>query len=184
MKYLSCLQNNAGSNDLFSAPRESNLLPVIQKLEFLDYKGNSISAVPAKSPLNINIHYKHSEPLKDPYFGLTFETPHGVMIFFVQTRMQMREFPDVPPSGTVTCHIPSLPLVPGTYFVSPGCGAQSKQLDYVSRSCSLTVTETDVFGTGRLPPPQRAVVLVEADWGIRQDRNSTANPIKEKYGRR
>ncbi len=99
MKYLSCLQNNAGSNDLFSAPRETNLLPVIQKLEFFDHKGHALSAVPAKSPLNIHIHYKHSEPLKDPYFGLTFETPQGVMIFFVQTRMQMREFPDVPPFG-------------------------------------------------------------------------------------
>jgi len=173
MKYLSGLQNNAGSNDLFSAPRESNLLPVIQKLEFFDHKGHPISAVPAKSPLNIHIHYRHSEALKDPYFGLTFETPHGVMVFFVQTRMQMREFPDVPISGIVTCHIPSLPLVPGAYFVSPGCGAQSKQLDYVPRGCSLTVTETDVFGTGRLPPPKKAIVLVDADWGIKPDREST-----------
>jgi lipopolysaccharide transport system ATP-binding protein len=169
VKYLSGLQNNAESNELFSSPRESSLLPVIQKLEFFDSNGNPISAVPARSSLNIHIHYRYSKPLKDPYFGLTFETPHGVMIFFVQTRMQASEFPDVAPSGIVTCHIPSLPLVPGTYFVSPGCGAQSKQLDYVSRGCSLTVTETDVFGTGRLPPPKRAVVLVDAKWDIRTD---------------
>jgi lipopolysaccharide transport system ATP-binding protein len=169
MNYLRGLQDNAGSIDLFSAPRESNFMPVIQKLEFFDDKGNPVFAVPAKSPLNIHIYYRHSEPLKDPYFGLTFESPFGVKIFFVQTRMQAREFPDVAPSGIVTCHIPSLPLVPGTYFVSPGCGAQSKQLDYVSRGCSLTVTETDVFGTGRLPPPKIAVVLVDANWDIRTD---------------
>lgn len=175
MQYLSRLHSNARSNDLFSVPRESNLLPVIQKLEFFDHEGQTISAVPARSPLTIHIHYKHSEPLKDPYFGLTFETTLGVMIFFVQTRMQAREFPDVPSSGVVTCRIPSLPLVPGNYFISPGCGAQSKQLDYVSRACSLSVTESDAFGTGRLPHPERAIVLVDADWDIRTDQNSTTN---------
>lgn len=166
MKYLGRLQSNPGSNDLFSAPRGSNLLPVIQKLEFFDDQGHPISAVPAKSPLTIHIHYRHSEPLKDPFFGLTFKSILGANIFFVQTRLQQPNFPDVASSGVVSCQIPVLPLIPGTYFVSPGCGTHSQQLDYIARGCTLTVTESDVFGTGRLPPPQKGTILVDAQWKI------------------
>jgi lipopolysaccharide transport system ATP-binding protein len=175
MKYLSCLQNNAGSNDLFSASRESNLLPVIQKLEFFDHKGHPISAVPAKSPLTIHIHYRHSEALKDPFFGLTFKSILGVNIFFVQTRLQESNFPDVASSGVVSCNIPCLPLIPGTYFVAPGCGSRSQQLDYIARGCNLTVTESDVYGTGRLPPPQKGMILVDAQWKIIEGQHS-GNP--------
>ena len=80
--------------------------------------------------------------------------------------MQKGELPDLPPAGIVSCHIPSLPLVPGLYFISPGCSTQSSKLDYVTRGCSLTVTESDIFGTGRLPPPKRAVVIVDSKWKI------------------
>jgi lipopolysaccharide transport system ATP-binding protein len=175
MKYLNCLQNNASSNDLFSIPRESKYLPVIHKIEFFDDQGNPISAVPANSPLNVHIHYKHREPLRNSDFGLTFESILGINIFYVGTRVQKGRLPDLPPSGFVACHIPKLPLVPGLYFVSCSCATHSSKLDYVERGCSLTVTEADVFGTGRLPPPKRAIVFVDAEWEIRPDRDSKLN---------
>ena len=177
MKYLFVIPElpNSKTNNLFSVPRESNYLPVIQKLEFFDNKGNPISTVPANSPLKVHIHYKHSEPLRDSDFGLTFESILGVNIFYVGTRVQKGRLPDLPPSGFLACHIPNLPLVPGLYFVSCGCSTHSSKLDYVERGCSLTVTETDVFGTGRLPPPKRAVVFVDAEWEVKPNGESTFN---------
>jgi hypothetical protein len=147
-------------------PREPNFVPVIQGVEFFNQAGQPMAAVPIGAPLTIHIYYKHHELLKDPYFGMTFETPLGVKVFWVQTRLQRGTLPDLPKEGMIACHIPRLPLIPGTYLLSPGCGSGMKQLDYISRGCQLEVIQADVFGTGRLPPSSHAVVIVDADWEI------------------
>jgi hypothetical protein len=122
--------------------------------------------VPAGRGLTVHVHYAHSEPLRDPYFGLTFETVTGLKVFWAQTRLQHGRFPDLPPSGVVACHFPRIPLVPGRYYITSGCGSGTTQLDHVHRGCVLQVTEADVFGTGRMPPPHLAVVLVDAEWEV------------------
>ena len=103
---------------------------------------------------------------KSGYFGLNFETLLGIKVIQVQTRLQKGHLPDLASSGIIECKIPRLPLVPGTYFVSPGCGSKSKQLDFIERVCQLQVTEFDVFGTGRLPQPNTALILVDAEWEV------------------
>ena len=144
---------------------------VIQKIEFINRIGNSITSVPTGDPLTVHIHYNHSDILKDPYFGLLFETYMGVKIFWVQTKLQKGTFPDLATSGIIECNIPRLPLVAGTYFLSIGCGSQSKQLDFIERGGQLQVTEADVFGTGRNPNPKIALIFVDADWEVIEGMN-------------
>ena len=164
--YLSIFYSASDGNNLASTKRSANLTPVIQRLEMLDRNGQPVATVPAGDPLTVHIHYMHSEPLKNPYFGLAFETTMGTRVFWVQSRMQKGALPDLPPSGIVACHIPRVPLVPGTYLISPGCGSGMGQLDFISHARQLQVTEIDVFGTGRIPSPSEALVLVDADWEI------------------
>jgi lipopolysaccharide transport system ATP-binding protein len=165
-KYLISFSDVSDSHDLSQVQREPGLIPIIQKLDFLDQNGRPLSALRVGDPLTVHIHYKHSESLKDPYFGLIFETVTGVRVFWVQTRLQRGTLPDLPRSGTIVCHIPRVPLIPGTYFVQPGCGSGAKQLDGVPRGKQLHVVEADVFGTGRLPQAVQGLVIVEADWKI------------------
>ena len=147
----------------------SPLTPVIRRLEFSDVEGRPASAVRIGSPLTIKIHYCHTGPIEDPYFGLTFETLAGLKVFWVQTRLQAGCLPDLGPCGVVVCKIPRLPLMPGTYFVMPGCGSRVTQLDLVPRASQLQVVEADAFGTGRLPQSSQALVLVDAKWSIGRD---------------
>jgi Wzt-like putative exopolysaccharide export protein len=125
-----------------------------------------VTTVPAGSKLSVFIYYDHYEPIKDAYFGLLFETAAGMRIFWVQTRLQKGPLPDLPASGVIACYIPRLPLTAGTYFLQPGCGTGTTQLDVVPRACQLHIIEADVFGTGRLPHPLLALVLVDADWEV------------------
>ena len=76
--------------------------------------------------------------------------------------------PDLSPVGVVNCHIPKLPLVPATYFISLVCFSGDKQLDLLPRGCRLQIIGADVFGTGRLPEMRwvNAPVLVEANWEV------------------
>jgi hypothetical protein len=135
-------------------------------VEFLNGDGQPVNGIPAGGPLTVIIHYKHTESLKDPYFGIKFETALRNSIFLVQTRIHKGHLPDLPPEGTIACHIPRVPLLPGSYYACLGCGSIQKQLDYIARARQIQIVEADVFGTGRLPPPTEGVVLVDADWEV------------------
>ncbi|SRR5581483_1272079 len=165
--YLSDFTAATEGGSLASIKREAGLHPVIEKLEFLDRCGRRMSAVAAGDTLTILIHYRHSEPIKRPFFGLLFETASGTKVFWVQSRMQRGEMPDLPAVGTIACRIPRLPLIPGTYFIQPGCGSGTTQLDLVPRACQIQVAEADVFGTGQLPTETQGMVLVDADWDVK-----------------
>ena len=165
-EYFESISIFAKVKNLAEVPRKPGYTPVIQKVEFFNQKGNSISTVQTGDPLTVHIHYNHSDILKDPYFGLVFETLVGVKVFWVQTKLQKGTLPDLKASGVIECNIPRLPLLAGTYYITMGCGSQSKQLDYVERGCQLRVTEADIFGTGRMPNPKVSLIFVDADWEV------------------
>ena len=160
--------HSATENNIADVPRNNGYSPVLQKVEFIDRRGVSVSSVQSGDPLTVRIHYRHNEEFKDPHFGFIVETVMGVKIFWVQTKMQTGHLPDIAPTGVIECRIPRLPLLAGTYFLTLGCGAQSHQLDHIERACQIQVTEADVFGTGRNPNPKISLIFVDADWEVTQ----------------
>jgi len=163
-KYIQSLSTRA-DQDLSLIKREGALTPVIRKIEFLDESGLPATTTKVGSTLFLRVHYRHTEPLKNAYFGLRFETASGINVFWLQTRMQNAQLPDVlPASGIIECRIPELSLVPGLYFLTPGCGSGNTQLDVVPKAGQLQVVESDFFGTGKLPPQSLGLVVVDAAW--------------------
>ena len=172
-EYMHGILGGTDDDNIGSLPRGSDLVPILQKLEFFNGDGLPVYGISSGGHLTVKIHYKHIESLKDPYFGLKFETVLRTNVFFLQTRFQKGHLPDLLPEGIITCHIPRVPLLPGIYYVCLGCGTANKQLDYVTRARQLQVVEADVFGTGLLPSSKQGLVLVDADWEI-TDTNDAA----------
>ena len=129
-EYLESISNFSKATDFSKVPRLRGHSPIIQKIKFFDQKGNSISSVQMGDSLTVHIYYTHSDKLKNPHFGLIFETLMGVKVFWVQSRMQRGTLPDLTSSGIIECQIPRLPLVPGTYFISVGCGVAEKTVGF------------------------------------------------------
>lgn len=152
--------------DFSEVPRLNGLSPVIQKLQFLDQHRNAISTIQSGEPMSILLYYNHANGIKDAHFGFTFETMMGVKVFTLHSKVQKGNLPDLASSGIIECKIKRLPLVPGTYYVSAGCGSQKKQLDYIERGCQFQVTESNVYGTGRMPNPKMSLVIVDAAWDV------------------
>lgn len=165
-QYIQGLTQTPDAGNLAAIKRDADLQPLIQRVEFISEQGQPVSTVQSGHALKVRIHYNHSEVLRDPYFGINFETLLGIKVIQMQTRLQKGHLPDLASSGIIECDIPSLPLLPGAYFVSVGCGSKVQQLDFIERSCKLHVTEYDVFGTGRLPLPGKAMVFVNAEWEV------------------
>jgi lipopolysaccharide transport system ATP-binding protein len=162
--YLESISNFSKTADFSKIPRLRGHSPIIQKIKLFDKKENSISSVQMGDSLTVHIYYTHSDKLKNPHFGLIFETLMGVKVFWLNSRIQRGTLPDLASSGIIECHIPRLPLVPGTYFISAGCGVLRNQLDFIERAYQIQVTAADVFGTGKSPDPKVSLVFVDAEW--------------------
>lgn len=173
--YHRSLFERASHNQVSELPRKEGFTPVLRRVEFVDDQGRSVNFVQSGGPVTVRIHYRHDTALKNPHFGFIVESVIGVKIFRVQTKMQKGPLPKLGPSGVVECRIPRLPLLPGTYFLSLGCGAQSHQLDYIERACKLIVAEADVFGTGSMPDPKVSLIFVDADWEVAE---GMAEPVE------
>jgi lipopolysaccharide transport system ATP-binding protein len=165
-EYMSGVLGGADGDWIGALPRASEVTPVLQKLEFLGGDGQPVNGIAAGGGMTVRVHYKHTEVLKNAHFGLRFETALGVNVIFLQTKMQKGALPDLPPEGVITCHIPRVPLIPGIYYISAGCGIPGKQLDFIPRARQLQVVEANVFGTGELPQPAQAMVIVDAEWAV------------------
>jgi lipopolysaccharide transport system ATP-binding protein len=164
--YLQSMNEFAETGNADAMERAKGFHPIIKKIEYLNGDDQIVTSVPAGGRVRIKIHYEHDEPIRQPYFGIIFESQMGVRLFWLQTALQKGLLPDLPASGTVVCNVPRLPIIPGVYYLTVGCGSGKIQLDQVARAGKLTVHEADVFGTGRLPTPAHGMMLVDADWEV------------------
>lgn len=163
-QYYRQLDASLSGDSLASRRRKPPLRPVITGVEFFDDEGRPVHSVAAGAPFTVRIRYAHDRALRDAYFGIYIETPEGTRIVWLQTRLQHGNLVTLRPEGTVSCRVPSFPLVPNTYFLSLGCGIGTEQLDFVERATHIEVVSSDFFGTGRLPSPKQATVLLHGQW--------------------
>jgi hypothetical protein len=110
-------------------------------------------------------------------------TTHLGAPVFTQANWLSRElFTDFPEQGTIVCRIPKLPLPMGHYHLgfTLKAAVKSKELiDHLESAHELNVEAGDYFGTGKLPPIQAGVCLVEGWWELRGDEcGGTIRPVQ------
>ena len=62
------------------------------------------------------------------------------------------------------CHVPSLPLAPGTYHVELVAADGFTILERLERAADLEITFSDLLGTGKVPNAVQSTVVLKADW--------------------
>lgn len=164
--YLESFEQSAETLGLKGLPRQQGHIPIITRIEFFNENGFPVDVVGTGRPITVKIHFEHVEPLTNPFFGVRFVTMSGINLVLFETQMQGATWGRLPERGSVTCSIPSLPVVPGTYYVSPSCGTYNYPLDLVERARKLHVVHDDYFRTGRLPDPVNGLVVVDAEWSF------------------
>jgi lipopolysaccharide transport system ATP-binding protein len=66
--------------------------------------------------------------------------------------------------GKFTCTVPSLPLVPNTYFIELVMADGYGQIERVERADRLDVVFTDLLGTGKIPGNRQGYVVWPSEW--------------------
>jgi len=112
------------------------------------------------------IGYSHSEALARATLGIVIAKPDVGNLAALETRVQHGPLDRLRPSGVAHCHVPRLPLAPGSYTLSIGISTGGEQLDWIERCVELEIRPTDVYGTGQLPNPRYGAILLDADWSF------------------
>jgi lipopolysaccharide transport system ATP-binding protein len=151
-----------------AACRGPHNTPIIQDVTILDGDGNETNQVYTGGAVTIVIHYDSPVPLPTPIFGVFVVGMNGEPLFHPQTRAQHPAILSLPERGVARCHIPCLPLMPGTYSLSFMCSTIHTEgyLDFLDRARTLEVEEADFFGTGQLPPKRHGPFLVPGSWSF------------------
>ena len=158
-------QERAGG-DVSGVRRAAGHRPILRRVRVVDDRGRPVSAVAAGRAASVQIDFDAGAAVNRPFFGVTVENAGGVKILFLNTGLNSGDLPRQIESGRVVCRLPRVMLVPGLYRLNVGCGSGTTQQDFVHAAATLQVLEGDVFGTGRLPRPDQAAALADADWSV------------------
>lgn len=123
----------------------------IASVALQDEHGNSINVVDTGRPLNLQLTYLIERPIPDIVFGFGIYRSDGTYVHgsnhYWHPQGQRLRFDHPGLSGKVTCHIPSLPLLPGTYDISAyaytGYDDVPRPVDHWERVIQLKVSERE-----------------------------------------
>jgi len=103
--------------------------------------------------------------------SFTIKTDRGERIFQISDHFSNQlSTATATDSGTLSCSISRLPLMPGRYVVDLWLDDFSNlmaPLDWIANACWFEVRPADLLGSGKLPSAARGPVFVSGKWSLR-----------------
>jgi lipopolysaccharide transport system ATP-binding protein len=169
-RYLaSDLNHESGKCSLANHPGRSAIhSPLMTAVELLSEDGMPSNAIRMGSSLRVKVSFNcPSQPLH-PVLSVAVKTMQQAPVFAVSNR-HITEFlfSEKVSSGTITCTLDRLPLMPGTYYLDLSFGSELLyNIDVVQEAISFDVNPVDVFGSGKLPPAASGPVFWPASFEL------------------
>ncbi|MDA1231083.1 MAG: ABC transporter ATP-binding protein [Planctomycetota bacterium] len=103
--------------------------------------------------LTIATNFCGSKPIEDIKFGWVLANVEGTRLVGANNHYQGSVNTNLPSdSGTIQCHLDSVPLMPGYYAMSLYLGTGASDCHVEIDSLGFYVEEHDLWGNGKLPP--------------------------------
>jgi lipopolysaccharide transport system ATP-binding protein len=96
--------------------------------------------------------------------GVAIVNSRGQRVAFFHTRYQQATMFAGADRATLTCRVPSLPLVPSAYSVELVMADEDKIIEKVERADRIDVVFKDLFGSGRLPNSSHGPLVLPCHW--------------------
>ncbi len=116
----------------------------------------------------VKLAYETDEPGREVTVSVAVDGPLGEPVFFCSSRLTGDLLVADRMSGDLVCELPELALLPGRYSLTFYVEVNGLVADWVRNAMYFDVIESDVFGTGQLPPPSYGRIVVPHRWSVRQ----------------
>ena len=101
--------------------------------------------------------------------GVAITNSRGQRVAFFHTSYHSGFFFPGSEKARLVCHVPSLPLVPGSYQVELVLADEDRIIEKVERADRLDVMFADVLGTGKIPNSSQGYVVLPARWEHKEE---------------
>jgi lipopolysaccharide transport system ATP-binding protein len=136
-------------------PKITNNLPIFAKSITILCNNAPSKYIKTGDDISFVVQFTAKNTLRNPKVGFIIYTIDGIPLLNANNRYQHGQNFTVPVTqGVLRCHLGQVPLMEGTYLVSFWLGDQSKDWHIMENILSFSVTGTDIWGTGQLPPPK------------------------------
>jgi lipopolysaccharide transport system ATP-binding protein len=141
------------------------------------------AAIPTGAPLSISVSFDSELRPVRPVLGVVVRTGAGVPIFGVNNRfIAGYNFLRPVSSGTITCTLERLALMPGNYYLDLYFGDGPEDVDVVEQAIAFEILPADFYGTGLLPPGNCGPVLADASFRLDDTCNGAVEILVEQNG--
>jgi lipopolysaccharide transport system ATP-binding protein len=141
----------------------------LSRVALLDNHGRTRQSISSGQDLFIELSYECADQrgLSDVWIHLGFHDSQGLPLFSCISKSSVGAPLTLPPTGSLICHIPKFPLLPGEYLIGLWCKSNRKSIADYDHLLKFQVTEGDFFGTGKLPTRHGGMFLVEHSWQVK-----------------
>jgi lipopolysaccharide transport system ATP-binding protein len=151
--------------------RKRGHVPILTRIRLLDSQNRPTCVIASGESCAVEVEYRTPQIKSGLAFRLTFSTTQGERIASLHSRVQSKIVTHGEASGTVRCSIPSLILLPDDYRIEVAVGTWDQTLDSIDPALQVTVSPTDLFGTGELLDSSFGPTVLRSDW------SSTGQPV-------
>ena len=139
----------------------------IQELWLSNGSGAPIRSVESGAEVTFNLRYASQlgEALQNVNLGLHFYDLFGQKLFTAATRLVGQQFTNIRDKGVLSCQIPCLPLIAGTYTIKITAFVNNLLSDAIESAFHLEVIESDFLGGGvAMTRRKHGAILVQHYW--------------------
>lgn len=136
----------------------------VTDVRLIDQTGNASLAHTTGNPMTIEIDFNSHRNLRETVFGLKISNLHGTEIWATNSKRRRQFIETLRETGIVRIHIPSLPLLEGSYDLSVTVSdhTERKIYDCLDRRIRFDVTPGTNFDEG--------LVTIESLWDTSEAR--------------
>lgn len=138
-------------------------------LALLDPRGRPTPVIAAGDDVTFRVGYDCGgvEPRNvEVAIWIRDQMGRGMACFY--TKMKGADFPALPTRGFVDCHVPRMPLVPGTYRVDMNSNVRGERSDKITDVAAVQIVSGDFFGSGYRVDKYGAI-LCDHSWKLVED---------------
>ena len=147
--------------------RQGNGKVRIKDFVACDKQGNELEYLATGQEVDFRIYYSSNESnLQNVSVAIGLSSNSLGFVSMLSNQVAGDTFDSIAGDGYFTCKIKKLPLAPGNYTANLTVRANDVILDWIQQAVTLVVEPGDFYGTGRMPPPSHAGVLLEQEWSL------------------
>lgn len=164
--YLQNAASIVNDNNNFFDNAKGNKHFELTQFELINEQGNIIQIAESGKQLEIKLYYKVHETGPDPVVILRFKNNLEQVLFTCLSRNSYDGIMSLKKEGSISCIIPSLPLLPGNYAVDLFCKYGQDVTFELDEALKIEVEKGDFFGTGKLNNDMQNGMIVFHNWKV------------------